>query len=216
MLTRRTFLGLIVSAVSFQEWLPCRFASLAEDAFTQLAKRILAPGVKREDLVNENPAALDASVLDVTPLDQFGVMGLEDHETNLEEWRLVVDGDVENPLTLDYSQFKAFPSAEKKALMICRGIFANNGKWKGVSARDLLEMARPRSDATYVVVKGPPGSYEKVEKFSLEEALSGRLLFAYEVNGEVLPRRNGFPVRLVAEGFYGDQWTKYVYKISVT
>jgi len=42
-------------------------------------KVILPRGTKRESLVNKNPADLDASNLEVTPLKDFGTMGLTDH-----------------------------------------------------------------------------------------------------------------------------------------
>lgn len=38
---------------------------------------------------------------------------------------------------------------------------------------------------------------------------------AYEVNGEPLPRKHGFPLRIVAEDRYGSEWVKYVYKVTV-
>ena len=45
--------------------------------------------------------------------------------------------------------------------------------------------------------------------------LSNNVFLAYQVNGEPLPRRHGFPLRTVAEGYYGYDWVKYVYKITV-
>ena len=38
---------------------------------------------------------------------------------------------------------------------------------------------------------------------------------AYGVNGKTLPKKHGFPLRVVAEGYYGSDWVKYVYKVSV-
>ncbi len=49
----------------------------------------------------------------------------------------------------------------------------------------------------------------------MEDVISNRVFLAYQVNGEVLPRRHGFPLRVVAEGYYGYDWVKYVRKITV-
>ncbi len=212
--TRRKFLGTILTAASFTDWLFGSESSTGK-ACAESVKRIIPPGTRRDDLVNENPANLDSSRLEITPLKEFGIMGLEDHATNMDQWRLIVDGMVEEPLRLTYPQIKELPSSERQALMICRGIFTNNGLWKGVGLGELLRMARPRPEARHISFKGPPGVYEKVEGFSLSDALSGRLLLAYGVNGQVLPVKNGFPLRLVAEAFYGDQWVKYVYRLMV-
>ena len=59
------------------------------------------------------------------------------------------------------------------------------------------------------------GGYERTEKFSMEEILSGKVFLAYGVNGEALPEKHGFPLRVVAEGHYGSRWTKYVGKVKV-
>lgn len=40
------------------------------------------------------------------------------------------------------------------------------------------------------------------------------MFLAYQVNGETLPVKHGYPLRLVAEGVYGSEWVKYVYKVQ--
>ena len=51
---------------------------------------------------------------------------------------------------------------------------------------------------------------------SLEEALSGDNLLCYEMNGVPLPREHGFPVRLIAPGWYGVANVKWLTRIEVT
>jgi sulfoxide reductase catalytic subunit YedY len=41
------------------------------------------------------------------------------------------------------------------------------------------------------------------------------VFLATHVNGTVLPRKHGFPLRVVAEGYYGSEWVKYVGKLTV-
>ena len=38
-------------------------------------RKVLASGTKRESLIHENPAALDTTNLEITPLEDFGTMG---------------------------------------------------------------------------------------------------------------------------------------------
>jgi sulfoxide reductase catalytic subunit YedY len=79
---------------------------------------------------------------------------------------------------------------------------------------ELLEMAGINPGATHVIFSGPKGTREKSERFPLEDVLSERGFLAYGVNDQVLPRKHGFPLRVVAEGYYGGEWLKYVYKIT--
>ena len=45
-------------------------------------------------------------------------------------------------------------------------------------------------------------------------ALDARTLLAYEMNGETLPVKHGFPMRVVAPGWAGDCWIKWLTSIS--
>ncbi len=50
---------------------------------------------------------------------------------------------------------------------------------------------------------------------SVEEALSADNLLCYEMNGVPLPREHGFPLRLIAPGFYGVANVKWLTRIEV-
>jgi DMSO/TMAO reductase YedYZ molybdopterin-dependent catalytic subunit len=50
---------------------------------------------------------------------------------------------------------------------------------------------------------------------SIDEALSRDNLLCYEMNGEPLPRSSGFPVRLIAPGWYGVANVKWLKRIEV-
>src|SRR5512137_1266233 len=77
-------------------------------------RKVLATGTKRESLIHENPAALDTSNLEITPLDKFGTMGPTDRVVDLATWRLEVAGQVKRPLSLTYSELTALPPIEKE------------------------------------------------------------------------------------------------------
>lgn len=80
---------------------------------------------------------------------------------------------------------------------------------------ELLKMVKAEKGVTYVTVKGPRGASEKVERFPIQDILSNKVFLAYQVNGQILPQKHGFPIRIVAEGYYGDDWVKYVDVITV-
>ena len=179
------------------------------------AKKIILPkGTRMETLVGKNPGDLDTQNLDLTPLEKFETMGLDDHQVDLNTWRLEINGRVQSPVKLTYSQVIEIPPVRRDVLLICPGVFAYHARWEGISVAKLLEMARINPDATHVSFSGPEGTYEKSERFPLEDILSGRVFLAYRVNDRVLPKKHGFPLRVVAEGYYGGDWVKYVHNIT--
>ncbi len=189
--------------------------SAARMAFAQAEKTVVPRGTQRETLRDKNPKDLDTTNLEVTPLTEFGTMGLDDLEVDVSQWRLLVEGEVGKSLSLNYSELTALPAVEKTVLLICPGFFVNNGVWKGVSVKELLKRADVGKDVNYITFRGPEGKYEKVFRVPLNDVLTDKVFLAYQVNGQTLPRKHGFPLRVVAEGYYGSDWVKYVYKVIV-
>ncbi|MBW2410356.1 MAG: molybdopterin-dependent oxidoreductase [Deltaproteobacteria bacterium] len=179
------------------------------------AKRILVPrGTEMKSLIGEDPADLDTRDLEIIPLKDFETMGDTDQEINLDQWRLEVTGKVKRPYKLTYSQIMELPVIERKVLMICPGVFANQGLWKGISLWNLLETAGIQEGTTHITLRGAVGDSEKVDRFELEYVRSNKVFLAYRVNGKVLPQKHGFPLRAVAEDKYGYDWTKYVHTVE--
>jgi sulfoxide reductase catalytic subunit YedY len=211
---RRHFIKLILSGFAGLGFLLSPLAAGFRLAWAKTKKIILRKGTRMENLIGKNPADLDTRNLDLTPLEDFETMGLDDHRVNLNKWQLEIDGLVQKPFKLAYSQVIELAPVKRDVLMICPGVFAYHARWEGISVGKLLEMARVNPDATHVIFSGPKGTREKSERFLIEDILSERVFLAYGVNDQVLPRQHGFPLRVVAEGYYGGEWLKYVYKIT--
>ena len=212
---RRKFLKLMAWVAMSINLLLNPFLIFVRSAYSKTIKIILPKGTDRETLKSKNPRSLDTSNLEITPLQEFNTMGLTDHVVNLKKWRLDITGKIKEPLSLSYSQVVGLPSIERKVLMICPGIFANHGKWKGIDMKSILEKVKLEEGITHVTFSGPNNRYEKVERFPIEDVLSNKVFLAFSVNGKFLPQKHGFPLRVVAEGYYGDFWVKYVYKMKV-
>lgn len=211
---RRQFIKLMLGLFAGMGLLFNPFARGIQAVFAQVKKIILPKGTRMDTLVGKNPANLDTRNLDLTPLEAFETMGLDDHQVDLNQWQLEVSGLVERTVKLGYAQVTEMPSVKKDVLLICPGFFAYHARWKGVSVAKLLEMAQASPDVTHVSFSGPEGRYEKTERFAIEDIRSDKVFLAYNVNGKALPKKHGFPLRAVAEGYYGSNWVKYVYKIT--
>jgi DMSO/TMAO reductase YedYZ molybdopterin-dependent catalytic subunit len=212
---RREFIKIAFGFLTGMGLLLSPIYSITRVAYAKAQKLILPRGTKRESLIHRNPRELDTRNLDTTPLKDFGTMGVSDYEVNVDEWRLKVSGHVKIPLALTYSQILALPSIEKNVLLICPGFFANHGHWKGISMGKLLEEVKMEKAVSHVTFSGQKGSNERVETFPIEDILSNKVFLSYGVNGEALPKAHGFPLRVVAAGYYGFDWLKYVYKITL-
>jgi DMSO/TMAO reductase YedYZ molybdopterin-dependent catalytic subunit len=82
----------------------------------KIQKIILPKDTPREDLAYQNPAELDTHNLNLTPLQDFKTMGITDHQTDLDTWRLEISGHVKMPLHLKYSEILALPKIERDVL----------------------------------------------------------------------------------------------------
>jgi sulfoxide reductase catalytic subunit YedY len=213
--TRRHFIKGVLGCLGFVGLLFSPFSVLARSAFAEAKKIILPKDTRRESLVSRNPADLDTGNLEITSLQDFQTMGPTDYKVDLDTWRLEVKGHVKTPLDLTYKQITSLPSVERDVLLICPGIFANHGRWKGISVSAVLKMVKAEEGVTHVTVRGPRGASEKVERFSVQDILSDKVFLAYQVNGQILPQKHGFPLRVVAEDHYGYEWVKYVDQITV-
>jgi len=177
------------------------------------AKQLLPKGFPKNQLLNMNPAEVDNRNLEVDPLNQFGTMGPTDVAIDLKTYRLKVTGKVGRPLSLSYDQILKYPSLTEKVLLICPGFFSINGRWTGVDFKSLLQEAQIKKEAQYIDVVG---AQEKRVRIPLKLFDQKKIFLAYQVNGETLPQKHGFPLRLVYEDAYGYDWVKYVDEIVVS
>jgi sulfoxide reductase catalytic subunit YedY len=177
------------------------------------AKQLLPKGFPKNQLLNMNPADIDNRNLEVDPLNQFGTMGPTDVAIDSKTYRLKVTGKVGRPFSLSYDQIFKCPSLTETVLLICPGFFSNNGRWTGLNFKTLLQEAQIKKEAQYIDVVG---DHEKRVRISLKELDQKKIFLAYQVNGEALPRKHGFPLRLVYEDAYGYDWVKYVEEIVVS
>jgi len=175
------------------------------------SRRVLPKGFPRERLKDMDPATIDNQELEIDPVESFGVMGTV-MEVDPEEYRLRVQGLVERPLTFTFDEILELPQVERTVLLICPGYFAYNAKWTGVDLWGLLQKAGLRPEAKRVAIYGAD---HFVYGFDLKEVKERRMLLAHRVNGVKLPTKHGRPLRLVAEGIYGERWVKYITRIEV-
>jgi len=211
-------------------------------AFAPTVLRLLrpgSPGPKR--LLQLNAYALDAE----TPLDLLGdyltpneLFFVRSHwpprMPDPAAWRLVIDGEVANPLSLSLAELKRLPRASATCVLQCAGNgrslqspavpgvqwgsgAVGNARWTGVKLRDLLARAGLKPSARHLHTEGsdaPPGKVPAFRRsIELDKAVDD-VIVAYEMNGAPLPPLHGAPARLVVPGWAGDHWMKWLTRLS--
>lgn len=174
----------------------------------------------------------------ITPIDSFFVRchTYFPPRANLSEWRLKVDGVVNQPLTLTMEDLKALPRVELVGVLECAGNGRSfykphvagtqwqfggvgNGRWAGVRFRDVLQKAGLKDSAKEILFDGSDMPLGKMPKFqrtiTAKKALDPDTLLAYEMNSQPLPDEHGYPLRLIAPGWAGDSWVKWLAHIEV-
>jgi len=182
--------------------------------WAETKKRILPKNTDLYNLRNANPKYLDTRNLEILPLEAFDTMGDKDAPFRAETWCLEVMGSVQTSLSLAYAEILALPSIEREVLLVCPGVFVVHGKWKGFTLENLMQRAGPSQNVSKAHFYGRSRFGDRKETFSFDDIKSGRVFLAHGVNDQTLPRKHGFPLRVVAEGHWGSHWAKYVYKVE--
>jgi DMSO/TMAO reductase YedYZ molybdopterin-dependent catalytic subunit len=150
-----------------------------------------------------------------------------------EEWSLHLGGLVEKPISLTWDQIQARPRQEVTFTLECAGNHGFNwftggigtARWAGTPLAPILQEAGIKKNGIEVVFFGSDEGDEEVRdlkmkqyfsrSMSLDDALAPTNLLCYEMNGEPLPPLHGFPLRLIAPGWYGVANVKWLKRIEV-
>lgn len=204
--------------------------------------RRLKPGlhVHEETALNAEPP-LDLLDEEITPIDAFFIRNNGDLPDvgNIAHWRLAIDGEVERPRSWSLGELRdAFETVTLTAVLECAGNGrsqfqpATDGlpwrlgavgcaRWTGVRLRDVLNHSRVKPAAVYTGHFAPDRRIDDPAKPALSrglpiaKAMAPETLVAFAMNGEPLPALHGGPLRIVAPGFPGSAWQKWLNRISL-
>ena len=149
------------------------------------------------------------------------------------KWKLDVTGLVERSLQLSLDDLMRRPRKEVVFTLECAGNHGfpwfiggiGNARWAGTPLAPILKKAGVLDDGIEVVFVGADAGEETVRdvmmqqnfarSMSLADAMNPANMLCYEMNGAPLPAPNGFPLRLIAPGWYGVANVKWLTRIEV-
>jgi DMSO/TMAO reductase YedYZ molybdopterin-dependent catalytic subunit len=158
------------------------------------------------------------------------------------DWRLRVEGELENPLEFRYEDFLKMKALTIPVTLECAGNNRNflepkvkgvqwglgavgTANWTGVPLSILLELAGVKSSAREVILEGADGGELQEPKRpsgnvrfarSIPLAKAKDVLLAYKMNDADLPPENGFPLRAIVPAWYAMASIKWLQRIIVT
>jgi DMSO/TMAO reductase YedYZ molybdopterin-dependent catalytic subunit len=161
--------------------------------------------VKPQQLIPEfaksaiDPKALLLNSYDGTP------------EIDRDKYRLTIDGEVKFPMELNLNALKQIPQTSIIMQHVCVEGWAAIVQWGGFRLRDLATMVQPKDNVRYVLFQSAD---KYTESWDLASALHPQTLLADRMNGEILPDKNGAPLRLATPIKLGYKLSKWVTKVS--
>jgi DMSO/TMAO reductase YedYZ molybdopterin-dependent catalytic subunit len=164
-------------------------------------------------------------------------------EISAADWRLRIEGDVEQPFELGYDELLSMDSRTIAATLECAGNnrsfleqkvkgvqwglgAVGNASWTGVPLSAVLERAKAKPGAVEVILDGadegeianpprPGGKISYSRSLPLTKALDDVVL-AHTMNGEKLSASHGFPLRAIVPGWYAMASVKWLRRLIVT
>lgn len=159
----------------------------------------------------------------LTPNDKFYVVTKNlidphiDPGAQTDDWRFELRGLIDKPDDFNIDEIKALPSTVQETTIECisnpvGGGLISNARWTGVPLHTLIENASPRSGVKAVRIQAVDGY---THFLSYEKAMEPTTLLAYEMNGQALPQRHGYPARLIVPGYYGEGSMKWITQVAL-
>lgn len=155
-------------------------------------------------------------------------------------WRLHVEGLVERPLALTWEELATMPERTVFATVECAGNGRSflqqrvdgvqwgagaigHAEWTGVPLRVILQRAGVRPEAVEAVFEGAdcgtepdhPAPMQFARSLPLAKAFDPDTLLVLRMNGELLDRNHGYPLRLFVPGWYGVASVKWLRRIEL-
>ncbi len=128
------------------------------------------------------------------------------------EWKLTLNGLVEKPAALSWSDFNALPQVEDTSDFHCVTTWSRyDCRWSGVAFTTLYELVQPKPEARFVYFTSYDGYSTNV---ALSACLDDDVLIATQFDGAPLAREHGGPARVIIPKLYAWKGAKFVNAIT--
>ena len=131
-----------------------------------------------------------------------------------EKFYLDINGAVARPILLRLPELLALPQQDSVSDMHCVTQWSRyDNRWQGVSARTLLDLVQPHSDAAHVIFHARDGYTTNVR---LDQFDAPDVFLVHRWEGQPISREHGGPVRVLIPRLYLWKSPKWINRIEVS
>ncbi len=182
---------------------------------------------------------LEALRYDVTPPGlHYTLIHYDIPAVDVPAWRLTIGGAVHRQLTLSLEDLRRRPQTTLRVTLECAGDgralsrprpisqpwllgAVGTADWTGTSLSAILRESQVASGAREVLFTGLDEGFEGGQRqwyersLPLDEAMRDDVILAWAMNGAPVAPQHGFPLRLIAPGWYGMAHVKWLRSIRL-
>jgi DMSO/TMAO reductase YedYZ molybdopterin-dependent catalytic subunit len=134
-------------------------------------------------------------------------------EVDGEDYKFLVGGLVENKKSWTLNELYALPQETQITRLVCVEGWSAIGKWTGAPLREFLRRVGADLRAKYVWFRCAEGYSTSID---MATALHPQTQMTFQFDGQTLPRKYGFPMRVRIPTKLGFKNPKYVMEMAVT
>ena len=134
---------------------------------------------------------------------------------NQSTYRLTIDGLVDHPLSLSYTDLQAYPQISQLMDLNCVEGWNFTAKWTGPALSAIFANASVQEGAVIAIfyTSDVPVGYTSLD---LKYINDNNIIVALKDNDITLPPDRGFPFQVVAKSKFGYKWAKWVTRIELS
>lgn len=133
---------------------------------------------------------------------------------DLNKWVLIIDGEVEKPLKLNWNDIQKLPKIESISNFHCVESWSVlNLKWEGIRFTTIIDLVKTKKTAKSVSFKCADGY---TTSLLIEELSEKDVLLAYKLDGKPLEEGLGAPLRLIVPAKYAYKSAMWITRIEFT
>jgi len=148
---------------------------------------------------------------DIEDFRENSIKGIQ--KVDIEEYRLVVDGLVENKKEYEYATLQEKEHIKKVITLNCVTGWSVKALWEGIPLTAIFEDVDVKDEANTVIFYSPDGYSTSLPLSFIKE---NNIMIADKINDVQLPPRQGFPFQLIAEQKYGYKWIRWINRIELS
>ncbi len=143
----------------------------------------------------------------------FPVLDLGKQPTpNYDTYKLVIDGEVENPVELSYARLEEMATKDQTSDFHCVTTWSKlDVHWRGISWKEITDLVKPK-DSAKAIMQYSADKY--TTNVPLIELKTDNILLALYLDGEKIPKEHGAPARIIIPHLYGWKSAKFLQRIE--